>query len=231
MNKVSCFALVLTAFNAAAHENSDPLLFSTTVEQLEWREGNGESPLVLEGHAWLGYDIQKTWLDLDAEYIDGTLEELELQGLYSRAFSPYWDWQAGVRYDYQPDLDRTWAVLGIRGLAPYFFESGAALYIGENGAVGAQLKAEYEILITQQWILSPELSLDFYGQNDEQAGTGSGLSSSDFGWRLRYEIRPELAPYIGVHWHRQYGNTADYARNLGHDNGDRYWVFGLRFWF
>jgi len=231
MSKAAGFILALMAINAAAHETSDPLLFSATVEQLERRQDERKDPLVLEGHAWLGYDLQKIWLDLDLEYLDGELEELELQGLYSRAFSPYWDWQVGARYDHQPDLERTWIALGIRGLAPYFFESAATAFVGENGALAVRLKAEYEILITQQWILSPELRLDFYGQNDEQAATGSGLSSSDFGWRLRYEIRPELAPYIGVHWHRKYGNTADFARGLEYDGGDQQWVVGVRFWF
>lgn len=231
MRKIICAAPALIALNAAAHESADPLLFSTTLEQLEWRAAEGEDPLVLEGHAWWGYDLQKLWLELDADYADGELEELELQALYSRALSPYWDWQAGVRFDHQPDLDRTWAALAIQGLAPYFFEAGAAVFIGEDGALALRLKAEYEILFTQQWILSPELSLDFYGQNDAESATGSGLSSSAFGWRLRYEIRPEVAPYLGVHWSRQYGNTADFARAQGEADAVRQWVLGVRFWF
>lgn len=231
MRKAAFFAVAMGVMNAAAHETADPLLFSTTVEQLEWRQSDGEDPLVLEGYAWVGYDLQKFWLDLDLEYTDDELEELELQALYSRAFSPYWDWQIGARYNREPDQDRTWAAFGIRGLAPYFFESGAAVFIGENADVALRLKAEYEILFTQQWVLSPELSLNFYGQNDAEFAAGSGLASSDLGWRLRYEIRPELAPYVGVHWHRKYGNTADFARDAGESDRDRQWVLGLRFWF
>lgn len=231
MNKAALLPLALMASAAFAHESADPLLFSATVEHLEWRKSDGQDPLVLEGRAWLGYDLQKLWLDLDLEYIDGEVEALELQALYSRALSPYWDWQAGVRHDRHSDFDRTWIALGIRGLAPYFFESGAAVFIGEGGAVALRLQAEYEILFTQQWILSPELTLDFHGQNHAETTTGSGLSSSAFGWRLRYEIRPELAPYLGVHWQRKYGNTAEFARAQGEPDSDRQWVLGVRFWF
>jgi copper resistance protein B len=231
MKMLACIAFALASAHAAAHETADPLLFSATVEQLEWRVDDSEDPVVLEGHAWWGYDLQKLWLDLDAEYADGELEELELHALYSRALSPYWDWQAGARYDHQPDLDRTWAALGMHGLAPYFFESEAYLFIGEDGASALRLKAEYEILLTQQWILSPELSLNFYGQNDAETATGSGLADSAFGWRLRYEIRPELAPYLGVEWHRSYGKTADFVQALGQADSSQQWVLGVRFWF
>jgi len=48
---------------------------------------------------------------------------------------------------------------------------------------------------------------------------------------LRYEIRRELAPYIGIEWVNQYGETADLTRATGRDPTDARIVAGIRFWF
>ena len=94
-----------------------------------------------------------------------------------------------------------------------------------------RLQVEYELLLTQRLILSPELEANFYGQNDSDLGIGSGLSDVQAGLRLRYEIRREFAPYIGINWQKSYGNSASYARKAGHDVQDTQWVVGIRAWF
>ncbi|RZA13683.1 MAG: copper resistance protein CopB, partial [Proteobacteria bacterium] len=73
--------------------------------------------------------------------------------------------------------------------------------------------------------------VNFYGQSDPQRGIGSGLSETEVGIRLRYEIRREFAPYIGVTWNRSYGNTADFAREEGEDRSEARLVLGVRMWF
>lgn len=60
------------------------------------------------------------------------------------------------------------------------------------------------------------------------------LSTVELGVRLRYEIRKEFAPYIGVEWARKTGGTASYARyaHLAGDEPDVVnFVNGFRFWF
>ncbi|MCB1727488.1 MAG: copper resistance protein B, partial [Gammaproteobacteria bacterium] len=153
------------------------------------------------------------------------------QALYSRAIAPYWDLQVGWRHDIRPKPDRDWLAIGFEGLAPYWFEVDAAAFIGEGGQVGARLEAEYEWMFTQRWVLSPELKVNLHTKNDEATGTGSGLSDTELGLRLRYEIRREFAPYIGVNWVKKYGNTADFARDEGEDTDDVQFVAGVRAWF
>jgi copper resistance protein B len=85
--------------------------------------------------------------------------------------------------------------------------------------------------LTQRLILQPEIEFDLYGKDDPRSGIGSGLADSEIGLRLRYEIRREFAPYIGVVWSRSYGETADLARAAGHDEDDVQFVAGLRAWF
>ncbi len=137
----------------------------------------------------------------------------------------------GLRKDFQPTPSRSWAVLGVQGLAPYLFEVDTAVFLGESGRTALRLEAEYEILFTQRLILSPEIEVNFYGQNDEATGTGSGLSDVEFGLRLRYEIRREFAPYIGVNWFKKFGNTADFSRLEGAEVSDTQIVLGVRAWF
>ena len=211
--------------------NDDPLLTMLVVEQLEIRATDGEDPLVWEAEGWIGKDLNKFWIKTEGEYVDDRVEEAELQMLYSRALAPFWDLQLGWRHDIRPTPERDWLALGMKGLAPYYFDVDAALFIGDAGRTAARLQAEYEVMLTQKLILVPEIELNLHGKNDSDIGTGSGLSDIEAGLRLRYEVRREFAPYVGVNWTKLYGKTADFARDEGEDVDDVQLVFGVSFWF
>ncbi|TVO72993.1 copper resistance protein B [Sedimenticola selenatireducens] len=216
---------------ALAGGEDDPLLYKVMVDKLELRNANGPNALVLEADAWIGYDLNKLWIKTDVERVNGNTEEAELQFLYSRAVAPFWDFQVGWRHDIKPKPTRDYLALGFKGLAPYQFEVDAGLFIGESGQVNARVDAEYEYMLTQKLILSPEVAVNLYSQNDAEVGIGSGLSDMELGLRLRYEIRREIAPYIGVNWTRKFGQTADYAKAEGEDASDVQLVAGIRIWF
>jgi len=97
--------------------------------------------------------------------------------------------------------------------------------------VAARLEAEYEILFTQKLILTPEVEINAYSEDDPALRIGSGLSDTELGLRLRYEVRREFAPYIGINWEKKYGTTADYAREDGLETSDLQLVVGIRAWF
>ncbi|MCW8127691.1 copper resistance protein B [Microbulbifer halophilus] len=205
------------------------LLTNVTIDQLERRENDSGA---LEGSAWIGGDRDKLWFKTEVEREEGETEKAELQALYSRAISPYWNLQAGVRHDFELESDsRNWGIIGLNGLAPYFFESDASLFVGEDGDSALRFETEYELLLTQRWILSPKVELNFYGQNDRETGTGSGLSDAGAGLRLRYEFTPQFAPYIGVNHEKKFGNAADFARDEGESPSETTWVVGLHAWF
>ena len=214
-----------------AMEADDPTLAMVKIDQLEWRERDGPDATYFEGEGWVGRDLNKLWFKGEYEQSDGSTEEAEVQALYSRGITPFWDAQVGFREDFKPEPSRSWLALGFQGLAPYWFETSTVLFIGESGRTAFRLEAEYEILFTQRLILSPELEINAYGKNDEDTGTGSGLSDAEFGLRLRYEIRREFAPYIGINWYKKYGNTADFAREEGEGVSDTALVIGIRAWF
>jgi len=234
MRKCIVFFLSILLFPGilyAGGMDDDPLLTMLVVDQLEIRETDGDNPLVWDAEGWVGKDLHKLWIKTDGEYVDGKVEEMELQLLYSRAMAPFWDLQLGWRRDIRPTPERDWIAFGLKGLAPYYFDIDAALFVGESGRTAARLQAEYEFMLTQKLILVPEVELNLHGKDDSDTGTGSGLSDIEAGIRLRYEVRREFAPYIGLNWTRLYGNTADFAREEGEDVDDLQMVLGVRFWF
>jgi len=222
---------LLAANTAQAAMEDDPLLLKVMLEQFEIRATDGDDPRVWEAEAWLGKDLNKFWVKTEGERVGGDTEEAEVQLLYSRGIYTYWDLQIGWRHDIRPRPKRDWLVVGIKGLAPYFFDTDAALFLGGPGGVGARLQTEYELLFTQRLILTPEVEVNLHSKSDPATGTGSGLSDLELGLRLRYEIRREFAPYVGVNWWKKFGSTAGFARAEGGPTDDLQWVAGIRAWF
>ncbi len=225
--------LLIMALVAPVYAGSkdDPLLTSITFDALEWRDAGSEESLNWDVEAWIGKDLHKLWMKAEGEREQGVTTETEWQLLYNRAVTPFWDLQLGFRFDAKPEPSRDWLVLGLQGVAPYFVETEASLFIGEGGQTGLRLNLEYELLMTQRWVLVPEFELNAHTRNDRQTHTGSGLSELELGLRLHYEISREVAPYVGVSWAKQYGNTADFSRAAGEETQDNAVVLGLKLTF
>ncbi|MDX1404969.1 MAG: copper resistance protein B [Woeseiaceae bacterium] len=231
---ISCLLSCTTVFVSEpglADAEDDPLLVKVMIDQLERRGSGDDHEDAWDAEAWFGHDLRKLWLKTHGDRQFGATREAQLQLLYSRAVSTYWDLQAGVRHDYEPGASRSWLALGFNGLAPYFFDIDAAFFVGESGRTAVRAEAEYELLITQRLVLTPEVEVNLYGKDDAENGIGSGLSDVEAGLRLRYEIRREIAPYIGVNWSRLFGETADFARIAGRTTSDTEFVIGVRAWF
>lgn len=202
-------------------------------ERLEYQTNDGAPTLLFDGQGWWGTDRNKLWVksDVERDFDAGAFEEAELQALWSRPIARFFDVQAGVRHDFVSGADRTFGVVGVQGLAPYWFEIDAAIFVSGDGDVSARFEAEYDLLLAQRLILQPRTELNFAVQDVENIGVGSGLSTAELGLRLRYEIRPQFAPYVGVNWERAVGETADFARANGDDVGAVSVVAGVRLWF
>ncbi|MFA6115529.1 MAG: copper resistance protein B [Sphingomonas sp.] len=199
----------------------------------EYQARKGGDGFRWDGEAWLGGDINRLVVKSEGEgaFKGGGVDSAEVQALYSRAIDPYWNLQAGVRYDFKPNPSRTYATIGIEGLAPNWFEIEGALFLSDKGDVLARAEGYYDQRITQRLILQPRVELNFAAQDVPENRIGSGLSNAELGLRLRYEIRREFAPYIGVSYDRKVGDTARYARLDGKNVGTTSFVIGLRSWF
>ena len=204
--------------------------WSVLGDRLEYNADSDATELELQ--AWYGTTYDRLVLKTEAEVSDGKLEESSTELLWSHAISAYWDRQLGLRVDQVADgTNRQWLALGVQGLAPYWFEVDVTAYLGSGGRTALSAEAEYELLLTQRLILQARAELTAYGKDDEVNQLGKGLSSLGAGLRLRYEFSRQFAPYVGVEWHKKYGNTADFARLQDASTAETSWVAGVRFWF
>jgi copper resistance protein B len=212
--------------------NDDKLTTFFQVDRSEFQLGQGNDRYLWDTQGWIGTDYNKFWFKAEGEgEFNGGIEGAEVQGLYSHTLTSFFDIQAGIRQDMGPGPSPTYAVLGFQGLAPYVFELDSALYLSDDGDLTARVEAEYDLLFTQRLIGQPRMELNFAAQNVNKLGIGSGLSTIEMGFRLRYEIQREIAPYIGVAWQQALGDTADYRRLAGNSASSTSFVAGIRLWF
>ncbi len=223
--------LALPVIEARA-DDMDHLYSAVLIEQFEYRSGEGQDTFAWDAQAWLGTDDNKAWFKTEGEKpFDDALEEAETQLLYSRRISDFFDVQVGGRYDFRPEPERAYGVVGLQGLAPMFVEIDASAFLSDEGDLSARFKAEYDLLITQKLVLQPLLEVNLAADEVEELGIGQGINDVELGLRLRYEIAREFAPYVGVEWHRLLGQTADFALSDGHDDETLSFVAGVRMWF
>lgn len=185
-----------------------------------------------DGEGWIGGDIDRAVLKSEGSGSFGKrIDAAEVQALYSRAIGPYFDLQAGVRHDIAPTPTRTYATIGVEGLAPYMFDVEAAAFLSTKGELLGRLEGWYDQRLTQRLVLQPRVEMNLSAQNVRETETGSGLVDAELGLRLRYELAREFAPYVGISYEAKAGRSADYARAAGKDATSTSFVGGVRFWF
>ena len=214
------------------HENGGMRSTAVIIDRFEAGFGDNEEGWLWDVGGWTGDDINRFWWKSEGEGDFSGEIEGEVQALYSRAVTPFWDVQAGVRQDFREDGESpTHLVLGAQGLAPHWWEVDAAAFLSTGGDLTARVEAEYDQRITQRLILQPRIEVEASASVVPELGLGSGLTHVEAGLRLRYEIAREFAPYVGVEWSRDLGGTADLTRALGGEPEHTRFVIGLRAWF
>jgi copper resistance protein B len=199
-------------------------------DRLEHASGDGDA-IAWKLSAWAGGDFDRVLVRSEGEHANGGIERADAELLWNHAIAAFWDADLGIRQDFGRGANRRWAAFGVSGLAPYGIEIGATGYLGHAGRTALRLELDYEVLLTQRLVLQPRFELNAYGRDDPAAHTGSGLSDAAFGLRLRYEIRREFAPYVGVEWSRRFGRSTEGPPDREDERGDVEIVVGVRFWY
>ena len=153
---------------------------------------SGEDGYVWEAQAFYGGDIHRFVIKTEGEgEFGGALENAEIQALYGRAIGPFFDLQAGLRLDLEPDT-RGHLVIGVQGLAPYMFHLDGALFLSDRADLTARLEGEYDQRLTQRLIVQPRAEVELAAQDIPERGIGAGITKFEVGLRLRYEVQQEF---------------------------------------
>ena len=217
--------------DALYKEHGDTKIFWFQGDRLEYRTRQGSNGYLWDMQGFYGGDVDKLWFKSEGEGSFGEApEQIEIQALWSRAIGPFFDLQAGVRQDFAGP-NRTHLALGVQGLAPYMFEIDAAAFLSHKGDLTARIEGEYDHRLTQKLITQPRAEINLSAQDIPELGVGAGIENIEVGLLLRYEIKPEFAPYIGVEQEWKTGKSRDFAIARGEDASVTNYVIGIRFWF
>ncbi len=195
------------------------------------RNRDGQNALEWDGRLWIGTATDRLLLKSEGERESGGGSDGKVEAFWSHAISPFWNLQLGARRDIGTGPQRNWAAVGLEGVLPYNIELETTAYAGPSGRTALALKAEYDLLLTQRLVFTPELEASLYGKDDPQRGIGAGLSKGSLSLRLRYEFTREFAPYVGVSFERKFGRTATQAADAGEGRSQAAVIAGVRFWF
>lgn len=214
-----------------AEEHGGAMVSKVMGNLLEYTSASHGGGYRWDAEAWYGGDLQRFVFKTEGEgQRRAALDDAEAQALYSRAVARYTDVQAGLRYEFRPD-GRAYAAVAVESLLPYWVKVQAALFVSDRGDIFSRLEGHYDLRFTQRLILQPRLELDAAAQDVPDIEVGSGVTSVELGVRLRYEVRREFAPYLGINYHRRLGRTADAVRAAGGDAEEADVVLGVRGWF
>jgi copper resistance protein B len=206
-------------------------------EVLEYRPRSDDSDFRWDMQGWYGGDFNRLWVKSEGERNTAFKADydIDMQLLYGRLIKKYYDFQVGVRGETQTfkgeNVARAHAVIGFQGLVPYRYELESALFISQEGDVSARFQTSRDFLLTQRLILQGRFETHAAVQKVEKFTTGRGLNNIELGLRLRYEIRREIAPYVGVSYDHSFFRTADLVQEEGGDPSQVRFIAGLRLWF
>ena len=234
--KGTALAVLLTPGAVTAQDISGAgfVIWGVQAERAEYRVSGDEDIAAFEGDAFAGTDKLKLRWEGAWEYSadEDAFEKLENTLVLQTPVSDFFDVKAGVRLDTPQGPNRWSGIVGLHGLAPQWFELDADLLLSETGDASFEFEAEYEALITQRIILTPSIEFDIGFADDDEIGLGQGLRKAELGARLSYDlIDRSVAPYIGVHYERLFGETASIAKSNGEDREGLFAVFGVRLMF
>ena len=236
MKRIITATLMLTLSSPSlAMFNDDPWL-TKVMSEVEYLQEDGEDVLEWDVDAWYGRDLSKFWIKSSGEYADSEFEDANIEFVYSRAVSAYWDQQFGVRHDFNPDPGgdtRNWVSYGYIGTAPYFVAVDARVFIGKDSSSQLLIELEREMMLTQEWVLTPELDIIANGSTNQQYQEGSGLSEIEFSLRLGYERNGnrKFQPFVGVTARQEFGQTKEFSKENGRKSGGLEATIGIHSWF
>ncbi|WP_122902588.1 copper resistance protein B [Acinetobacter sp. B51(2017)] len=216
-------------------------IYAVTTLDHQWLVNNeGEKALKSEFETRIGTDENKLFIKVHANKQESHNAHYDAKILYSRMILDFWDAQLGTRYrseniegndHHQDNEEYIDAVIGLHGMAPYFFETDAYAYVGKDRYIGFSLKTERDFLMTQKLMIQPYLELDLIFNDETKYAKKTGLNRAMAGIETRYEISKKVMPYLNVVY--QYSKGNDETRWQKSSSTEKDWLYGagIRFKF
>jgi copper resistance protein B len=216
------------AFAAGPHggTHGDEIFHRFTLE-MDVGDSRADTVGTWDLDGWIGNDENKLWLKSEGEVVEGTTENAEFWAMYSRNISEFWDAQLGLRQDTEP-VTTSYLVAGFDGMAPYYIETEAHVFLSDEGDLSFRLRQENDLLLTQQLILRPRVEFNLSAQNVPEQDIGAGLVDGEFSLQMRYEVTRQFAPYIDLRYDVKLGETANIARDQNEHTDALIASLGLR---
>ena len=203
-------------------------IYQTTKFSNEWIvDKDGKGSLGSSFEALIGTDENRMFVEANMNKAESNDPNYDVSALYSRNVAPFWDVQAGVRYSEDKNnrnSNRIDGVIGLLGLAPYFFETKAYLYGGENNFWGASFEFDRDLLLTQKLITQPYIAADIVLNDNSDFAAKSGLSELKTGIKTRYEINKRIRPFVDVAYQYEKGQKLTTFQEA--TDSEKGWVYG-----
>jgi copper resistance protein B len=197
---------------------------------------SGKGSVRADALGWIGGDYNRVFLRIDGDQpFAGSGGKTAVDVAYGRLVSPFWTALLGGRVEMRglgsaQRTTRKLLAFGFEGLSPYWFEMEPMLYVSSKGRVSGRFTTSIDLYVTQRLILQPRVETNFALQQVPELGIGAGVDDVELGARMRYEIRREFAPYLGLTWFRRTGASAGLALKADEPIRDAGLVFGVRMW-
>ena len=207
-------------------EHGGQIYQATKLENAWIVDEDGKGNLGTKFETLIGTDENRLFLKANLDKSESNDPKYDVSALYSRNVAPFWDIQAGVRYseDRNNNSNRVDGVVGILGLAPYFFETQAYLYGGENNFWGASFDVDRDLLLTQKLITQPYIEADIVLNDNSDFASKTGLSELKTGIKTRYEITKRIRPFVDVAY--QYEKGLKETRFQQATDSEKGWLYG-----
>ena len=219
--------LVMFSVNSYAAESSATYFSSASFLELDWDQKDQQDNYTFDGQWLYGSDYNILAILAEVEFIGNDTEEAEVQLLYSKYLATFWDLRFGLRQEFKPESE-TSLVIGIEGLAPYWFDVGSSLYISENGNVSAEMELAYEIQLSQKIVMELYTNATFNGYSDQNDNIGEGLAMADYGMQVRYEFNRHFAVYFDLNESKAYGDSKKYLQASGNESSESVFRLGVK---
>ena len=203
-------------------------IYQTTKFSNEWIvDKDGKGSLGSSFETLIGTDENRMFVEANLNKAESNDPNYDVSALYSRNVAPFWDVQAGVRYSEDKNnrnSNRIDGVIGLLGLAPYFFETKAYLYGGENNFWGASFEFDRDLLLTQKLITQPYVEANVVFNDNSDFASKTGLSELKTGIKTRYEITKRIRPFVDIAYQYEKGKKSTPFQEA--TDSEKGWLYG-----